>query len=104
MQWFRLVALLVLLAGCTQLYSKDTIVVAGPELCGLRSHILEILLRVRKETLISDSEIKLDQVSLELTGSEDKKTTSVLMTWPEGFSCVIASGGYSIRKSVRMAQ
>ncbi len=100
----RLMILLVALAGCTQLYSKDTIVVAGPELCGLRFHILEILLRVRKETPISDSEIKLDQVHLELTSSENNKTISVLITWPEGFSCVIASGGYSIRKSVRMAQ
>ncbi len=100
----RSVILLVLLAGCTQLYSKDTIVVAGPELCGLRFHILEILLRVRKETLIVNSEVKLDQVHLELTGSEDKKTTSILITWPEGFSCVIASGGYSFRENMEMAQ
>ncbi len=100
----RLMILLVALAGCTQMYSKDTIVVAGPELCGLRFHVLEILLRVREETPIANSEVKLDQVHLELTSSEDKKTTSILITWPEGFSCVIASGGYSIRENVRMAQ
>jgi len=100
----RLMILLALLSGCAQMYSKDTIIVAGPELCGARWQILDILLRVRKETLISNSEIKLDQVRLELTGSEDKMTTSVLMTWPEGFSCVIASGGYSIRKGMRVSQ
>lgn len=104
MQWTRLIALLVLLSSCTQLYSKDTLLIAGTELCGVRWQVLEMLLRVRKETLISGSEVKLDQVYLELTSSADKNTVSVLVTWPGGFSCVIASGGHSIRENVRMAQ
>ncbi len=99
MKWARWIMLLLVLGGCGQLYSKDTIVVAGPELCGERWQILEILLMVRKETLIKDSRVKLERVQLELTGSKSERTISVLISWPEGFSCVIASGGYIIRKT-----
>lgn len=100
----RLMILLALLSGCEQLYSKDTLVIAGPQLCGVRWQILDILLRVRQETLVSNSEIKLDQVHLELVSSADRKTTSILMTWPEGFSCVIASGGYAIRENIKVTR
>lgn len=102
----RLILLLVLLSGCEQLYSKDTLIIAGSELCGARWQVLDVLLRVRKETLIEDSRVKLGQVWLELTSSEVKRTVSVLISWPEGFSCVVASGGHVIRKtkSVRELQ
>ena len=92
MQWVRLTTLLLLLSSCTQAYSKDTIIITGPEFCGIRWQVLETLLRVREETLIEDSQIELDRVQLELTSSEGGNTISVLMSWPEGFSCVIVSG------------
>ena len=99
MQLIRLTILLVLLGSCSQLYSKDTLILAEPGFCGVRWQVLDTLFLVKQETLISNSEITLDQVRLELTKSENEETISVLMTWPEGFSCVIASGGYSIRET-----
>ena len=102
MQWVRLTTLLLLLSSCTQTYSKDTLIIVEPEFCGVRWQILETLLRVREETLIKDSQIKLDQVQLELTSSEGEDTISVLMSWPEGFSCVIVSGRHIIRKTKDM--
>lgn len=104
MSLVRLIILLVLLSGCNQTYSKNALIIAGPELCGMRWQVLEMLSEFKNETLLSDSDIKLDQVRLELTGSEDKRTTSIVMTWPEGFSCIIASVSYTIRKNVRMAR
>lgn len=102
----RLMLLLILLSGCEQLYSKDTLIIAGSELCGARWQVLDVLLRVRKETLIKDSQVRLDQIWLELTSSEIEKTVSVLISWPDGFSCVIASGEHVIRKtkSMRVSQ
>ena len=98
----RLIVLLVLLSGCQQLYNRDTLIITGPEFCGVRWQVLETLLRVREETLIEDSQIELDRVRLELTSSEGGNTISVLMSWPEGFSCVIVSGQRIIRKTKDM--
>ena len=53
MQLGKLLTLLLLLGSCTQLYSKDTLLLAEPEFCGLRWQVLEVLLRGKKETLIS---------------------------------------------------
>lgn len=94
-----LTIVLVFLSGCQQLYSKDTIIVGGPEFCGPRWQILGMLSAFKSEKLISGSKVTLDQVQLELTSSEEEKTASVLVSWPEGFSCVIASARYVIIKT-----
>ena len=99
MSLVRTIALLILLSGCEQTYSRDTLILAGPEFCGARWEVLETLFMVKKETLMKGSQIKLDRVRLELTGSEGERTVSILMSWPEGFSCVIAHGGYLIRET-----
>ena len=104
MSLVRLIVLLVLLGGCEQVYSKNALIIAGPELCGTRLQILQMLSDVKNETLLSNSGIGLDQIRLELAGSKDERTTSVIMTWPEGFSCIIASVSYVIRKNVRMVR
>ena len=100
MQLGKLLILLLLLGGCAQLYSKDTLILAKPEFCGLRWQVLDILLRGKNETLVSGSEIEMDRVRLELTESKDKSTMSVIVTWPEGISCVIASSISVIKKNM----
>ena len=42
----------------------------------------------------------MDRVRLELTESEDESTVSVLVKWPEGISCVIASSVSVVKKSM----